>query len=137
MNHFNKAFRASSHPRETHSFDSQNHWAQNLRFWPLHENHFGKGPRGYRRSQERIRDEVCQILAQDFFLDASGLEVELDDHVLILKGEVDSRRDKRRAEDLVADVPGVEDVQNQLRVKRAPVEGWIPGLGRIDDTLGG
>ena len=137
MNHSDKVFRAPIRPRESDSFDAQDQWAQDLRFWPVEENHFGKGPRGYRRSEERIKDEVCEILARDFFLDASDVEVELEDHVLILKGEVGSRGDKRRAEDLVAYIPGIEDVQNQLRVKRAPAEGWIPGLGKIDDTLGG
>ncbi len=137
MHHSNKVYRAPNRPREIDSYDDQEHWAQDLRFWPLEENHFGKGPRGYRRSEERIKDEVCEILARDLFLDASDVEVELEDHVLILRGEVGSRSDKRRAEDLVADVPGVEEVQNQLRVKRAPAEGWIPGLGKIDDTLGG
>ena len=99
------------------------------------ENLFGKGPKGYKRSPERIKDDACEILARDFELDASGISVELDDRVLILKGEVASRRDKRRAEWLLDELPGIEDIRNLLTIKKTNVEGWIPGLGSIEDEV--
>lgn len=112
-----------------------NRWSDDIRSDASRENHFGKGPKGYKRSPERIKDEACEVLARDFRIDASGIEVDFKDGVLILKGDVASRSDKRRAESLVEDLSGVEDVHNLLRVKRSDVEGWIPGLGNIENEI--
>lgn len=101
-----------------------------------HENHAGKGPRGYKRSDEKIKEEASELLMNDHDLDASDIEIELQDRCLILKGEVISRRDKRLAEDLVENISGIDDVQNQLRIKKPKVEGWIPGLDSLDDSGG-
>lgn len=76
--------------------------------------HRGMGPRGYRRSDERIREDVCDMLLEDGLLDASGIEVETHDGEVELKGTVASRRAKRRAEDLAETVYGVRDVHNRL-----------------------
>jgi hypothetical protein len=76
----------------------------------------GKGPRGYRRSDDRIREDVCDLLTEDPILDASNLEVTAKDGEVTLSGSVNSREDKRRAEDLVESISGVKDVHNTLRV---------------------
>lgn len=112
-----------------------NRWSDDIRSEASRETHFGKGPKGYRRSPERIKDEACELLSRDFDLDASDIEVDFDDHVLILRGQVGTRHDKRRAESLVEDIPGVEDVQNLITVKKPGVEGWIPGLGNIENEI--
>jgi osmotically-inducible protein OsmY len=78
--------------------------------------HVGRGPRGYRRSDERIREDVNDRLTDDYHLDASDIEVSVNDCVVTLTGRVDSRHDKRRAEDIAESVSGVTDVTNQLRV---------------------
>ena len=78
--------------------------------------HVGRGPRNYRRSDERIREDVSEILTQHGQIDASDVEVDVRDGEVTLRGTVDSRRSRRMAEDAVEDVPGVRDVQNQLRV---------------------
>jgi len=79
----------------------------------------GRGPRHYRRSDERIREDVCERLTQDGYLDASDIEVDVRDAEVILRGSVDSRRSKRRAEDMAEDVFGVRDVRNELRANQA------------------
>jgi len=84
--------------------------------------HRGKGPVGYQRSDEQIRDRVCESLADDDQLDASQIEVAVSGGEVMLSGTVDDRRAKRDAEDCAASVPGVRDVQNRLRV-RDPVAG--------------
>jgi osmotically-inducible protein OsmY len=76
----------------------------------------GRGPRGYKRSDERIREDVNDRLTDDYYLDASDIEVSINDCVVTLTGRVDSRHDKRRAEDIAESVSGVTDVTNQLRV---------------------
>ncbi len=78
--------------------------------------HRGRGPRGYRRSDERVREDVCDALTEDPYLDASNMEVQVKDCEVTLSGSVNSREDKRRAEDLVERISGVADVHNQLRV---------------------
>jgi osmotically-inducible protein OsmY len=78
----------------------------------------GKGPKGYRRSDERIREDVNDRLTDYDFLDASDIEVAVSQCVVSLDGSVDSRWAKRIAEDIAETVSGVSDVQNNLRVSR-------------------
>ncbi len=77
----------------------------------------GYGPRGYQRSDQRIQDEVCDLLTQDGEVDARDIEVSVQDGEVTLKGSVDSRRTKRRAEDVVDAVYGVRDVHNELHIQ--------------------
>jgi osmotically-inducible protein OsmY len=79
--------------------------------------HRGRGPRGYRRSDERIREEVCECLTDDVFIDASDIEVTVQNGEVMLTGEVASRQQKRHAEDLIESISGVRDVLNNLRVE--------------------
>lgn len=76
----------------------------------------GKGPAGYTRSDERIRETVCEILTEHDQIDATNIEVTVKNGEVVLSGTVEDRRQKRLAEDVVADVSGVKDVQNQIRV---------------------
>jgi hypothetical protein len=79
--------------------------------------HAGRGPKGYRRSDERIREEVCDRLTVDSDVDASELTVIVKDCEVTLEGTVDSRWMKRRAEDSTEDVPGVTQVHNRLQIR--------------------
>lgn len=75
----------------------------------------GRGPRGYKRSDERIREEVCDALMRDPMIDASDIDVRVEGGHVTLEGSVDERRNKRRAEDMSEAVAGVQDVTNHLR----------------------
>jgi hypothetical protein len=79
---------------------------------------FGRGPKGYKRSDDRIREDVCDRLTDDPTIDATDMEVSVKDGEVKLLGTVDGRAEKRRAEDIVENVAGVRDVHNQLRVTR-------------------
>lgn len=83
--------------------------------------HRGRGPKGYTRSDDRIREDVSDRLTDDYRLDASDIEVTVNGAEVTLGGTVQHRMDKRRAEDLVDQVFGVKHVQNNLRVKE-PVQ---------------
>lgn len=76
----------------------------------------GKGPKNWVRPDARIRDEVCELLANDPEIDASEIEVTVKDGEVTLEGVVDDRRTKRLAEHILDDVLGVKDVHNRLRV---------------------
>jgi hypothetical protein len=83
------------------------------------ENYAGRGPKDYRRSDDRIREDVCDRFTDDPAVDASEIAVRVENGDVTLMGTVASREQKRRAEDLVERVTGVRDVSNQLRVNRA------------------
>ena len=80
--------------------------------------HRGRGPKGYRRSDERIKEDVNDRLSDDYYLDASEIEVSVQNTEVTLTGTVNNRNDKRRAEDLAESVSGVTNVENRLRVKQ-------------------
>lgn len=77
----------------------------------------GHGPRGYRRSDERIMEDVCETLTRHGEVDAREIEIEVREGVVTLTGTVHDRRMKRTAEDAIEDIPGVQDIHNQLRVQ--------------------
>ncbi len=76
----------------------------------------GRGPKGYQRSDERIREDICERLAEDGDLDAIEIEVRVVNREVTLQGSVGSRTDKRLAEDIIDSVSGVSEVHNQLRI---------------------
>lgn len=78
--------------------------------------HRGRGPRNYQRSDERVIDEIHQILTFHPEIDASDIEVLVDKGIVTLRGKVDNRYMKRLTEDLCEDVYGVREVHNELRV---------------------
>jgi osmotically-inducible protein OsmY len=82
------------------------------------QNYAGRGPKNYRRSDERVREEICDRLTDDSRIDASDIEVTVNNGQVSLSGSVNSREEKRKAEDLIEAIPGVHDVHNNLRVSR-------------------
>jgi hypothetical protein len=79
---------------------------------------FGFGPKNYRRSDERITEEINDRLYRHPDIDASDIVVVVKEADVTLSGTVDSRRAKYLAEDLCDQVMGVKDVNNQLRVRK-------------------
>jgi hypothetical protein len=77
----------------------------------------GWGPSGYTRPDDRIRDDINDRLTWDGRIDATDVNVDVSDGIVTLTGSVDGRQDKRLAEAISDDVPGVWDVNNQLRVR--------------------
>ena len=100
--------------------------------------HRGRGPKGYRRSDERIKEDVNDRLSDDYYLDASDVEVMVSNTEVTLTGTVNSREDKRRAEDLAESVSGVTNVENRLRVKQQSGYGQnaTSGTGMSTGTTG-
>jgi osmotically-inducible protein OsmY len=84
--------------------------------------HMGKGPKGYQRSDERIREDVCERMTEDEQLDASEITIQVSKGEVTLNGTVTDREQKRHAEDLAERVSGVKDVTNNLKVQ-APGQG--------------
>lgn len=76
----------------------------------------GRGPKGYTRSDERIREDVSDRLEQHGEIDATEIEVRVANGEVTLEGTVEDRWMKRMAEDLVEDCPGVKQVNNRIRI---------------------
>ncbi len=77
----------------------------------------GRGPKGYKRSDARIKEDVCDRLAYDAHIDASDIEVDVKDSIVTLSGSIDCRRNKRHAERIIENISGVKDVRNHLSLK--------------------
>jgi hypothetical protein len=80
----------------------------------------GRGPKGYRRSDDRILEEICERLTDHPSIDASDIEVQVANGDVTLAGRVESRTVKHLAENMVETVSGVKEVHNQLRVTPPP-----------------
>jgi osmotically-inducible protein OsmY len=78
--------------------------------------HRGKGPKNYRRSDERIREDINDRLTDEWNIDASDIEVSVTDGDVILTGFVADRLQKRRAADIAEDVLGVANVENRIKI---------------------
>jgi hypothetical protein len=80
--------------------------------------HSGRGPQGYQRSDARIEEDICEHLTHHGMLDATGIQVRVENGEVTLSGTVESRQAKRLAEDILDSISGVRDIHNQLRVRR-------------------
>jgi CBS domain-containing protein len=80
------------------------------------EDHRGRGPRNYQRSDDRIREDVSERLSDDARVDASEIEVTVQNREVTLTGTVRDHNEKRWAEDIAESVSGVTHVQNNLRI---------------------
>jgi BON domain-containing protein len=77
----------------------------------------GRGPRNYVRTDERIREELCEVLTEDDDIDASDISVEVRDGVVFLQGTVEERWVRHQVEDMAEACSGVRDVRNNLEVR--------------------
>lgn len=102
-----------SRPDTDRGYRTDSGWRDNDR------GHRGRGPKGYKRSDDRICDEINERLTDDSWLDASDIDVKVKDGEATLSGTVENREAKHRAERLAEDISGVDHVQNNLRVRRA------------------
>jgi hypothetical protein len=76
----------------------------------------GLGPKGYNRSDDRIREDVSGLLSQHGHIDARNVEVNVKNGEVTLTGEMENRRMKLLTEEVIANIPGVRDVTNNIRV---------------------
>ena len=104
--------------------------------WMMPGPYTGQGPVSYKRSDERIREDICERLTQHGLVDASRIEVEVTQGEVTLRGSVNSRGAKRMAEETAESVSGVKDVQNQLRVNPEQSQAWEQGATEQSPEFG-
>jgi len=96
--------------------------------------HRGRGPKGYARSDDRIREDVSDRLGDDWMVDAREVEVTVMSGEVTLVGTVTSRDQRRRAEDVAESVSGVKHVQNNLRISASSGAGNVGTASPGSDT---
>jgi hypothetical protein len=77
-----------------------------------------RGPKGYQRSDERLKEDISERMYANEQFDCSDVSVEVANGVVTLDGTVDDRYSKYMIEEMVDSIPGVKDVENRLRVSR-------------------
>ncbi len=85
--------------------------------WEVPGPYTGMGPSADIGQDDWIYHQVNERLMAHGKLDASDIEVSVNEGVVTLTGSVDSRKAKRMAEDTVDSVLGVVDVSNELRIE--------------------
>lgn len=88
----------------------------------------GKGPKGYSRTDEQLKEEICRKLYEHPEIDASDVTVEVKGGELMLTGTIDSRHARDLIEDEADRVMGIKEVNNQIRIKR---EAGMQGQGAM------
>lgn len=82
------------------------------------ERRYPPGPKGYQRSDERLREVILERLMEASYIDSSDVTVAVSGAKVVLEGSVPERRMKHAIEDLADACPGVQDIENRIRVKR-------------------
>jgi osmotically-inducible protein OsmY len=110
-----------------------NNWNSNQNGQGLYR---GKGPRGYNRSDDRIKEDINDRLSDNAYIDATDIEISVSNGEVILSGTVEDRTAKRRAEDVAEAVSGVRNVENRLRIQNT-VEKMSNDSGKSSDSSSG
>lgn len=80
--------------------------------------YFGRGPRNYQRSDERISEDIHERLTAHPEIDASDVEIEVKGGEVTVIGSVEDRWTRHRVEDVIDEVLGVREIDNKLRIHR-------------------
>jgi hypothetical protein len=78
----------------------------------------GLGPEGYSRSDERIREDICDELTRRGDIDPSRVVVTVRDGEVTLEGLVDSLETRRVVDDVASACTGVSQVHDLLRLEQ-------------------
>lgn len=76
----------------------------------------GKGPKEDKLNDQKIREKVQDVLLHSHEVDASEIDIDVEDGVVTLKGFIASKGMQQVAEDLIGSIPSVEDVFTQLKI---------------------
>ncbi len=105
---FNRGNYEDPLPRQAEGRSQYRHGRQQRRY-PL-------GPKGYTRSDERLREDISERLMQAYDIDSSEVTVQVLGGKVVLEGTVPNRYMKHAIEDIADAAPGVQDVDNRVRV---------------------
>jgi len=78
----------------------------------------GLGPEGYSRSDERVREDICDELTRRGDIDPGRVVVTVRNGEVTLAGSVDSLETRRVVDDVASACTGVKQVHDRLRLER-------------------
>ena len=84
---------------------------------------YARGPKGYTRSDERIKEDISEKLWRSEHVDSSEVTVAVNYGVVTLTGTVPERWMRHEIEDVADDCFGVKDIENHVRVLPRTTEG--------------
>jgi osmotically-inducible protein OsmY len=90
---------------------------------PASTSYRGRGPKNYRRSDERLREIICELLTDDPFIDATDVIVEVSEGEVSVFGTVATRSQRRAIETLVLHLHGVTELHDQLALRSEELSG--------------
>ncbi|MCI3207849.1 MULTISPECIES: BON domain-containing protein [Pandoraea] len=93
-----------------------------------------QGPKGYSRTDERIREDVCERLCMAHQLEVQEVSVQVKDGHVELQGHVPQRWMKHVIEDVAEQCFGVQDVENRIRTQSSGSQGDHPHGGTGSGT---
>jgi hypothetical protein len=82
----------------------------------------GRGPKGYKRSDDRILEDLCEHLMDIVEIDSGEVTITVRDGCVTLDGSVPVRSMRYDIENIAAETLGVTDVENNLSVPRRQSE---------------
>ena len=85
--------------------------------WLVPGPYSGLGPKGYNDAGDPTGQEVASRLTQHGQVDASNIEITIDNGEVLLEGTVDSEETKRLAQEALESIVSVGSVQNLLQVQ--------------------
>lgn len=77
-----------------------------------------RGPKGYTRSDERIREDISETLLRCDDIDCGDVAIDVKDGRVTLEGTVPERFMKHAIEDIADACPGAVDIDNRIHVLR-------------------
>jgi|GEM_PF-3629468 len=95
----------------------------------------GTTPKNFKRSDERIYDDICQKLSQEGHFDVSDVEIKVESGEVSLEGNIENRSDKHRIEMLVDSIMGVKDITNNLKIARGSKDSKATSDSESDTSL--
>lgn len=97
--------------------------ASQLAAWGQEATRIRRGPKNYTRSDDRIREDVCEQLCQQQVIDVSDVSVDVQNGRVVLEGTVPERNMKYAIENMADSCWGVQDVENHIRVRQMQMFG--------------
>ena len=82
----------------------------------------GVGPKNFRRSDDRVREEICERLSEADDVDATDVDVRVTNGVVLLTGRVDSAGALGVADHIAHSCGGVRQVENRINVGKTDRE---------------
>ncbi|HEX3699676.1 MAG TPA: BON domain-containing protein [Phenylobacterium sp.] len=83
----------------------------------LRRHHAGRGPKGWNRDDQALYAAVCERLTHDRLIDARGVEVEVENGVVTVRGQAAAPADAALIERLVRETAGVKGLELHLAMR--------------------